>query len=128
MQTVAYVGSFYGTYRDPRDHVGGVPTVRSYFKVFPEYKVPSAEWRTYEHTRTGALVGASLAKRYQALFRYGARCEQRHRGGVSRNDRPCASGGPHRGAGLMVLVGLVVGALPAARAMRLRVADALARR
>lgn len=62
--TVTYIGSFYGTYRDPRDHVGGVPTVRSYFKVFPEYRVPPGEWRSYESTRTGALVGASLAARY----------------------------------------------------------------
>ncbi len=64
VETVTYVGSFYGTYQDPRNHVGGVPTVRSYFKVFPEYKVPPDAWRSYERIRTGALVGASLAARY----------------------------------------------------------------
>jgi len=33
-----------------------------------------------------------------------------------------------RGAGLMVLIGLIVGALPARRGMRLRIVDALAGR
>jgi putative ABC transport system permease protein len=63
VEAVTYIGSFYGTYQDPRNHVGGVPTVRSYFQLFPQYEVPRGEWRDYESTRTGALVGASLAAR-----------------------------------------------------------------
>ena len=63
VEAVTYIGSFYGTYQDPKNHVGGVPTVRSYFQLFPK-EIPPAQWRAYENTRTGALVGASLAARY----------------------------------------------------------------
>ena len=64
VEAATYIGTFYGTYQDPKNHVGGVPTVSSYFKLFPELKIPPAQWSDYENTRTGALVGASLAARY----------------------------------------------------------------
>jgi putative ABC transport system permease protein len=63
VEAVTYVGSFYGTYQDPKNHVGGVPTTRSYLELFPK-EIPAAQWRDYENTRTGALVGASLAAKY----------------------------------------------------------------
>ena len=59
VEAATYIGTFYGTYQDPKNHVGGVPTVSSYFKLFPELKIPPAQWSDYENTRTGALVGAT---------------------------------------------------------------------
>jgi putative ABC transport system permease protein len=64
VEAATYISTFGGTYQDPRNPVGGVPTVRSYFKLFPQDKVPPAQWRDYENTRSGMLVGASLAARY----------------------------------------------------------------
>jgi putative ABC transport system permease protein len=64
VQAATYISTFGGTYQEPRNPVGGVPTVRSYFDVFPQYRIPPAQWRDYENTRIGALVGASLAARY----------------------------------------------------------------
>jgi putative ABC transport system permease protein len=64
VETATYFSGFGGTYQDPRNHAGGLATVPSYFKLFPEYKVPPAQWRDYENTRTGMLVGGLLAARY----------------------------------------------------------------
>lgn len=64
VEAATYFGPFGGTYQDPRNPVGGLATVRSYFALYPQCKVPPAEWRSYENTRTGMLVGASLAARY----------------------------------------------------------------
>lgn len=64
VEAATYFSTFGGIYQDPKNPVGGPATVRSYFKIFPQYKVPPAQWRDYENTRTGMLVGASLAARY----------------------------------------------------------------
>jgi putative ABC transport system permease protein len=64
VEAATYFNPFGGTYQDPKNGVGGPATVRSYFTLFPQYKVPPAELRDYENTRTGMLAGASLAARY----------------------------------------------------------------
>lgn len=64
VETATYFSGFGGTYQDPRSHAYGLATVRSYFKLFPECKIPPAQWRDYENTRTGMLVGGLLAARY----------------------------------------------------------------
>lgn len=42
VEAVTYFDPFGGTYQDPRNPVGGPATVRSYFEIFPQYKVPPA--------------------------------------------------------------------------------------
>lgn len=64
VKAATYFSPFGGTYQDPTNPVGGPATVPSYFKIFPQYKVPPAAWRAYENTRMGMLAGASLAARY----------------------------------------------------------------
>jgi putative ABC transport system permease protein len=64
VEAATYFDPFGGTYQDPKNGVGGPATVSSYFALFPQYKVPPAELHDYEKTRTGMLVGASLAARY----------------------------------------------------------------
>jgi putative ABC transport system permease protein len=64
VEAATYFNPFGGTYQGPKNPVGGNATVRSYFTLFPQCKVPPAQWRNYESTRTGLLAGASLAARY----------------------------------------------------------------
>jgi putative ABC transport system permease protein len=64
VEAATYFSPFGGTYQVPKNGVGGAATVSSYFTLFPQYKVPPVEWRDYENTRSGMLVGASLAARY----------------------------------------------------------------
>lgn len=64
VEAATYFSPFGGTYQDPRNPVGGLATVRSYFKLFPQCKIPPAQWQDYENNRVGMLAGASLAARY----------------------------------------------------------------
>jgi putative ABC transport system permease protein len=64
VEAVTYLNPFGGTYQDPKNGVGGPAAAGTYFTLFPQYKVPPAAWHDYENTRTGMLVGASLAARY----------------------------------------------------------------
>lgn len=36
----------------------------SYFRLYPEYRIPDAEWKAFKRDRTGAIVGRKLARTY----------------------------------------------------------------
>ncbi len=62
---VAAYGYFGGYFEDPRNGVGGgALDIASLFKISPELVLPADELAAMLRTRTGALVGADLAKRY----------------------------------------------------------------
>ncbi len=62
---VAAYGYFGGYYQDPRNGVdGGALDIGPLFKISPELVLPADELAAMLRTRTGALVGADLAKRY----------------------------------------------------------------
>jgi putative ABC transport system permease protein len=62
---VAAYARFGGYYKDPRNQIGaGALDIEQLFAVFPELELPSSQRETMLHTRTGALVGEELARKY----------------------------------------------------------------
>jgi putative ABC transport system permease protein len=58
-------GYFGGYFQDPKNQLGGSAIdLAELFKVFPELVLPEDQRVAMLHTRTGALIGADLAKRY----------------------------------------------------------------
>ncbi len=61
--TYAYFG---GYYRDPKNSIdSGAVDVENFFTVFPEWKIPPAQLESMQRTRTGVIVGANLAAKYE---------------------------------------------------------------
>jgi putative ABC transport system permease protein len=58
--------SWFGSYyQDPKNFVFSFPTEpERWIKVSPEYKLPAEEFDAWTRTRTGAIVGVDLAKKY----------------------------------------------------------------
>src|SRR6185312_12746689 len=62
---VAANGYFGGYYQDPKNQLGGYAVdMAELFKIYPELVLPPDERAAMLHTRTGALVGVDLARRY----------------------------------------------------------------
>lgn len=61
---VTYANWFGGYYQEPRNQLVTEAVARNYFDLFPEFDLPAAERQAFDETRTGAVVGASLAKRF----------------------------------------------------------------
>jgi putative ABC transport system permease protein len=61
---VSYANWFGGIYQDPKNFFANEAVAPNYFDVYPEFKVPADQLRAFAATRTGAVVGASLAKRF----------------------------------------------------------------
>jgi putative ABC transport system permease protein len=58
-------GYFGGYYQDPKNQVGASAVdMAELFKIYPELVLSAGERAAMLHTRTGALIGADLAKRY----------------------------------------------------------------
>jgi putative ABC transport system permease protein len=64
VQEVAYAGMLAGTYQSPRNTIVAVAVARNYFDLYPDLKVTAAGRRAFDATRTGAIAGAALARRY----------------------------------------------------------------
>ena len=64
VRQVAYAAWFGGIYQDPRNFFPNFSVSENYFDLYPEYRVPPAQMAAYQAERTGAIVGASLAKRF----------------------------------------------------------------
>lgn len=58
---------FGGAYQDdPKNFFGNFPVVpEEFFDLHPEYSLPQAEREAWARTRTGAIVGRSLAERFK---------------------------------------------------------------
>jgi len=63
VKRVAYAAWFGGIYRDPKNFFPNFSVSPNYFDMYPEYALSAAEKAAFAADRTGAIVGASLAKR-----------------------------------------------------------------
>jgi len=61
---VASANWFGGVYQDPKNQVISFAVSPSYLDLYPELVIPADQRATWDHTRTGAIVGAALAKKY----------------------------------------------------------------
>lgn len=61
---VAYANWFGGVYRDPKNFFPNEAVSDNFFDVYSEFVLPPDQARTFRDTRTGAIVGAALAKTY----------------------------------------------------------------
>jgi putative ABC transport system permease protein len=64
VKKVAYAAWFGGIYQDPKNFFPNFSVGPNYFDMYPEFELPPAQRRAFEADRTGAIVGASLAKRF----------------------------------------------------------------
>jgi putative ABC transport system permease protein len=61
---VASANWFGGVYQDARNQVISFAVSPSYLDMYPELALPKDQLQAWQHTRTGAIVGAALAKRF----------------------------------------------------------------
>ena len=59
-----YANWFGGIYQDPKNFFANEAVPPNFFDIYSEFTLPAGERRAFEATRTGAVVGASLAKRF----------------------------------------------------------------
>jgi putative ABC transport system permease protein len=64
VKTVTYANWFGGAYQDPHNQVFSFAVEPNYLDLYPEVQVNAAERKAFDNTRTGALVGEVLAKKY----------------------------------------------------------------
>ncbi|SFK49267.1 ABC transporter permease [Rhodanobacter glycinis] len=61
---VASANWFGGVYQDPKNQVVSFAVSPNYFDLYPELNLPADQRAIWGKTRTGAVVGAALAKRF----------------------------------------------------------------
>ncbi|MEO8748054.1 MAG: FtsX-like permease family protein [Rhodanobacter sp.] len=61
---VAFANWFGGVYQDPRNQVISFAVSPNYVDLYPEMMLPAEQRAAWERMRTGAIVGAALAKKY----------------------------------------------------------------
>ena len=61
---VTYANWFGGAYQDPHNQVFSFAVAPNYLDIYSEVVVSDAERKAFADTRSGALVGATLAKRF----------------------------------------------------------------
>jgi putative ABC transport system permease protein len=61
---VTYANWFGGYYQDPKNQLVAEAVAPNYFDLYPEFVLPAAELKAFHDTRTGAVVGASLAQHF----------------------------------------------------------------
>lgn len=64
VKKVAYAAWFGGIYQDPKNFFPNFSVAPNYFGLYPEYKLPAEQLKAFNDDRTGAVVGAALAKRF----------------------------------------------------------------
>lgn len=64
VKQVTYAMWFGGIYQDAKNFFPNFSVGPNYMAMYPEYVVAPAQLKAYEADRTGAIVGASLAKRF----------------------------------------------------------------
>lgn len=64
VKDMTYANWFGGAYQDPRNQVFSFAVAPNYLDLYPEIAVSEAERKAFEATRTGVLVGAQLAQRF----------------------------------------------------------------
>jgi putative ABC transport system permease protein len=61
---VTYANWFGGIYQDPKNFFANEAVADNFFDLYPERQLSDAERTAFRNTRTGAVVGESLAKQY----------------------------------------------------------------
>jgi putative ABC transport system permease protein len=61
---VSYLNWFGGVYQDPSNFFPNQAVAENYLDLFPEWKMPPQQRQAFKQTRTAAVVGESLAKRF----------------------------------------------------------------
>jgi len=64
VQKAAYAAWFGGIYRDPKNFFPNFSVGPNFFDLYPDYVIPPAQKKAFDADRTGAVVGAALAKRF----------------------------------------------------------------
>jgi putative ABC transport system permease protein len=61
---VSYANWFGGVYQDPKNFFVNEAVAEDYLDLYPEWTLSAAERRAFRQTRTGAVVGESLATKF----------------------------------------------------------------
>ena len=61
---VTYANWFGGIYQDPKNFFPNEAVAPNFFDVYTDFKVPPAQLKAWQATRTGAIAGASLAAKF----------------------------------------------------------------
>lgn len=65
VRKVAYANWFGGVYQDPKNFFANIAvSAQSYLDIYPDIVLPEAQQQAFLATRTAAVVGESLAKRF----------------------------------------------------------------
>ena len=64
VKEVAYANWFGGVYQDPKNFFPNEAVSDNFFNVFSEFQLPPEQLEGFRKTRTGAVVGAELAKKF----------------------------------------------------------------
>jgi putative ABC transport system permease protein len=64
VKQVAFANWFGGIYRDPKNFFPNFAVSPNYLQLYPEYRVPAEQLKAFQADQTGAIVGASLARRF----------------------------------------------------------------
>jgi putative ABC transport system permease protein len=64
VKSVGYANWFGGIYQDPKNFVLSFAVSDNYLDIYHEMELPADQRKAYENTRTGAIVGDALAKRF----------------------------------------------------------------
>ncbi|MFL6593149.1 MAG: ABC transporter permease [Luteimonas sp.] len=64
VRKATYAMWFGGIYQDPKNFFPNFSVAPNFFDVYGEYEVPPAQLKAFQDTRTGAIVGASLARKF----------------------------------------------------------------
>jgi putative ABC transport system permease protein len=61
---VTYANWFGGIYQDPKNFFPNEAVAPNFLSLYPEWRMSESERKAFRETRTGAVVGASLAKQF----------------------------------------------------------------
>ncbi|WP_413624420.1 ABC transporter permease [Luteibacter sp. Lutesp34] len=64
VKSVGYANWFGGIYQDPKNFVLSFAVSDNYLDIYHEIELPPEQRKAFESTRTGAIVGEALAKRF----------------------------------------------------------------
>src|SRR5690348_3368621 len=64
VKDVAYANWFGGVYQDPKNFFPNEAVSPNFFDLFPEFELPADQRQAFNTTRTGAVVGEDLAKKF----------------------------------------------------------------
>jgi putative ABC transport system permease protein len=61
---VSYANWFGGIYQEPKNFFANEAVAENFLDLYPEWILPDEQREAFKHTRSGAVVGASLARKF----------------------------------------------------------------